>query len=81
MGIMESQALTQRNNSTITVLSVKEVAVALDVSRMTVYRMLLDGELPYIQIRDQKRIPLRDLEEYVTRETVRAPKPASEMSI
>ena len=52
-------------------LSIKEVAQHLDVSEDTVYRMIQQREIGYLKIRNQFRIPLRTLEEWIDRRLVK----------
>lgn len=42
-----------------------EVAEILRVSLTTVYRLLANGEMKYIVVRRQKRIPVEELERFV----------------
>ena len=48
-------------------LTVKEVAEILRVSQPTVLRMIDDGELRAIRVRNQWRIRRSDLDEYLQR--------------
>jgi excisionase family DNA binding protein len=48
-------------------LSPTSAARALDTSRSTVYRLMKDGELPYVRLGNQRRIAVADLERYVDR--------------
>jgi len=48
-------------------LTVKEVAEILRVSQPTVLRMIDDGELPAIRVRNQWRIRRSDLDDYLQR--------------
>lgn len=65
----------------MTILTISEVAARLGVSRETVRRRIVDGELSYISIgagkRETRRIPEESLAEFVrsrTRKRRRAPK-------
>ena len=40
--------------------TIDEFAVRANVSRVTVYRMMTDGELRFIQIRGRRRIPVSE---------------------
>lgn len=46
-------------------LTVAEVAAQLRVSKMTVYRMVDDGELPAWRVRRSVRVPVEGLRRYV----------------
>ncbi len=48
-------------------LTVKEVAERLRVSQPTILRMIDDGELPAIRVRNQWRIRRSDLDDYLQR--------------
>jgi excisionase family DNA binding protein len=52
-------------------LSVVEVAKLLGVSRPTVYRLVIDGELPVVKIRDRTLFRPTDVEALVERSTFR----------
>jgi excisionase family DNA binding protein len=47
------------------VLTVAEVAAQLRVSRMTVYRLCADGELPSWRVRRSIRVPADGLDRYM----------------
>ncbi|MET8158912.1 helix-turn-helix domain-containing protein [Sphaerisporangium sp. NPDC005289] len=47
-------------------LSVPEAAEALSISRAKLYRLMGDGEIPYLHIDRSRRIPLSALENYVS---------------
>lgn len=49
------------------VLTVEEVAEVLQVSTKTVYRLLHDGDLPYVQVRGSYRVTSTALAEYLER--------------
>lgn len=53
--------------TTVTVLTVAEVADRLRVSKMTVYRLLHDGDLRCVRIRGSYRVPESALRDYLTR--------------
>ena len=38
-------------------LSIKQTAAAMGVSRTTVWRMLRDGGLPFVELRGSRRVP------------------------
>jgi len=48
-------------------LTVAEVADAMRVSRMTVYRLVHAGEMPAIRVGKSFRVPAAALEEYLAR--------------
>lgn len=48
-------------------LRVREVAEALSVSTMTVYRLIKDGELQAFRVGHGWRVPEDDLRSYLTR--------------
>lgn len=64
MGEQEGSAVPDR------VLTVGEVAEALRVSNMTVYRLIRSGELVALRIGSNYRIRERDLEAYLETTTV-----------
>ncbi|MGM9607424.1 MAG: helix-turn-helix domain-containing protein [Oscillospiraceae bacterium] len=47
------------------VLTVDEAADVLKVSTKTIYRLLRDGDLPYVAVRGSYRITLAALEKYI----------------
>lgn len=49
-------------------LTVAEVAAAMRVSRMTVYRLVHAGELPAVRFGRSYRVPERAVEEYLIAE-------------
>ncbi|WP_238442568.1 helix-turn-helix domain-containing protein [Desulforamulus reducens] len=49
------------------VLTVKEVAELLRVSRSTVYELIKQGELPYFQIGNKKRFQTEQILQWVAR--------------
>lgn len=51
-------------------LTVKEVAEKLRVKPRTVYRMIADGELSAISIRDEYRIRQSELDDLIQRRTI-----------
>lgn len=52
-------------------LRVREVAEALSVSNMTVYRLIRDGEIRAFRVGHGWRVPEADLQEYLARGAVR----------
>ena len=52
-------------------LTVREVAAAMRVSTMTVYRLIRDNALPVIRVGKHFRIRARDLEHYLEAHTFR----------
>jgi excisionase family DNA binding protein len=52
-------------------LTVSEVAAAMRVSNMTVYRMIKAGELPAMRVGKNYRIRERDVERYLMARSVR----------
>lgn len=55
--------------SNIDLLTVREAAAALRVSRMTVYRHIHSGELPSVHFGRSYRIPTTAVEAYLNRPT------------
>ncbi|MGH3441711.1 MAG: helix-turn-helix domain-containing protein [Nitriliruptorales bacterium] len=53
-------------------LTVSEVADALRVSNMTVYRLIKGGDLPAIRVGKNYRIRRTDLDQYLNASTVQA---------
>lgn len=51
-------------------LTVAEVADAMRVSNMTVYRILRSGELPAVRVGRSYRVPEEALEDYLATHTV-----------
>ncbi|MGP7959621.1 helix-turn-helix domain-containing protein [Sanguibacter sp. A247] len=51
-------------------LTVAEVADAMRVSRMTVYRLVHAGELPAIRVGKSFRVPASALEQYLAEATL-----------
>ena len=54
----------------VRLLTVQEVADAMRVSRMTVYRLIKSGELPAIRVGRHFRIRAADLDGYLDMQTV-----------
>jgi len=52
--------------------TVGEVAAALRVSNMTVYRLINAGELPAVRIGRSFRLPAADVEQYVSERLIKA---------
>lgn len=46
-------------------LTVKDIALRMRVSKMTVYRLLQDGSLPSVKFRKSFRVPEQDLLDYL----------------
>ena len=53
-------------------MNVKEAAHALGVSKQTVYKLLADHKIEYVQVERRKVISPGSIEEYRQRNTVRA---------
>lgn len=53
-------------------LSIRETAETLGVSRQTVYRLMAAGELPVVKIGDRSLFRPRDVEALIDRSTRRA---------
>jgi excisionase family DNA binding protein len=51
-------------------LKMTEAADELRISRSKVYRMVVDGTIPYVRITGSIRIPRAALEEYIAAHTV-----------
>ena len=49
-------------------LTVNEVAARWRVSRMSIYRLIHDGELPHVRIGSAFRIPTEAVENYIKRQ-------------
>ncbi len=56
---------TGDNISDVTFLTVAEVAAAMRVSKMTVYRLVHGGELPAIRVGRSFRVPADAVNEYL----------------
>jgi len=54
----------------LTLLTVREVAAAMRVSTMTVYRLIRSGALPAIRVGKHFRIRESDLEHYLQAQTI-----------
>jgi excisionase family DNA binding protein len=52
-------------------LTVGEVAQAMRVSNMTVYRMIKSGQLPAIRVGKNYRLRSKDIERYLSERAVR----------
>lgn len=50
------------------VLTIPEVAEALNASKSTVYRLIGDGDLPALKVRETLRVPVDGFEEYLRRQ-------------
>jgi excisionase family DNA binding protein len=48
-------------------VTIQEAAVALGLGRSTVYELVAGGELESVTVGRARRIPVRELEEFVTR--------------
>jgi excisionase family DNA binding protein len=62
---------SQRTFSTGRLFTVSEVAVAMRVSNMTVYRLIRSGELPALRVGKGYRIFESDLEHFLSQRSVR----------
>lgn len=58
-------------------LGVREAADALDVGRDQVYELMNSGALPSFKLGARRLIARRDLEDFVARQTGRAPEAAA----
>ncbi len=56
-------------------LTVREVADAMRISTMTVYRLIKGGDLPAIRVGKHFRIREHDLGQYLEAQTVRGGRP------
>lgn len=56
---------SSRDHPVVDLLNINEVAAALRVSKMTVYRFIGDGRLPAIRLGSSLRVHRRDLESYL----------------
>lgn len=52
-------------------LSVTDVAKHINISKMTIYRLIEAGEIPALRVGRSVRILEQDLEEYVIRNTTK----------
>lgn len=52
-------------------LSVTDVANHINISKMTIYRLIESGEIPALRVGRSVRILEQDLEEYVIRNTTK----------
>lgn len=52
-------------------LSVSDVAKHINISKMTIYRLIESGEIPALRVGRSVRILEQDLEEYVIRNTTK----------
>ena len=55
----------ERPLSDVTFLTVAEVASAMRVSKMTVYRLVHSGELPAVRVGRSFRVPERAVHDYL----------------
>ena len=53
-------------------MTVKEAAEALGVSKQTIYKMLCDHKIEFVQVEGRKVISAESIEEYRQRNTVKA---------
>ena len=60
----ESAGMTS-SMSAVTFMTVAEVASALRVSKMTVYRLVHSGELPAVRVGRSFRVPEKAVQEYL----------------
>jgi excisionase family DNA binding protein len=63
------QGLTSVSERQHELLTVREIADAMRVSTMTVYRLIRAGSLPAIRVGKHFRIRARDLDEYLEAQT------------
>lgn len=49
------------------VLTVEEAAIYLRLSKWQAYKLMRDGDLPYVMVGKRRRLRVRDLEEYLDR--------------
>ena len=56
-------------------LTVSEVAAAMRVSNMTVYRLIMGGELPAVRVGKNYRLREADLERFLEERSVRTEGP------
>ena len=59
------------------VITVDEAAERLGVSRSTMYRLIADGEIPVVKLRDLTRVRESDLVDYVATQSAKRPRRAS----
>lgn len=58
-------------------LTVAEVASAMRVSKMTVYRLVQSGDLPAVRFGRSYRVPIAAVEEYLARSSTRRSSPTT----
>jgi excisionase family DNA binding protein len=56
------------NQVPVILLTVNQVAARLNISRSLVYDLVLSGELPSIKIQKARRIPVTELEAFITKQ-------------
>lgn len=64
---MQQRYEADKTDSTLRLMTVKEAASRLAVSRSTVYRILEDGSLPSVRVRSDVRVAERDLQAFIER--------------
>jgi excisionase family DNA binding protein len=64
--------MDQSDDASRRFLTVSEVAVALRVSNMTVYRLVSSGELPAVRIGRSVRLRADDVEAYLSGRLIKA---------
>jgi excisionase family DNA binding protein len=62
----------QEQGEVVRFRTVGEVAAALRVSNMTVYRLINAGELPAVRIGRSFRLPAADVDRYVAERLIKA---------
>ena len=63
--VMASTASGERGFSEVRFLTVAEVATAMRVSKMTVYRLVHSGELPAVRVGRSFRVPEDAVNDYL----------------
>jgi excisionase family DNA binding protein len=73
--VTEDRVDSQRTFSTGRLFTVAEVADAMRVSNMTVYRLIKSGELPALRVGKGYRIFEADLDRFLSERSVRVEEP------
>lgn len=60
--------LTNKNESKINLLSPAEVCSYLNIGRNTMYRLLLDGQIPAFRIGNRWKIPESSINDFISKQ-------------
>ena len=69
MGIMRQSKSSETNRMEPLLLRATEVARRMSIGRATVYRMIVNKELPSLKLGNIVRVPARALEELIDQQT------------